>query len=221
MLIVVHELSHVAAAFYLKEDIEEVIIYPFGGVTKINALLNSSIKKEIFILIMGPIGQMLFYFMIFILYKYNLVNSSTFNNLTYLNFFLLIFNLLPILPLDGGRLLNNVLNFKFSFKNSHIITIFGSCFVLVLLLLFLLFSVKIFYVIVLLLLIKSIFYEIKIHKIMFNKFVIERILYNFKFKKGEDLKNINGLKRNKIHNFIVNNKIYNEREYILKYYLKN
>ena len=42
-----------------------------------------------------------------------------------------------------------------------------------------------------------------------------------KFKKGEDLKNINGLKRNKIHNFIVNNKIYNEREYILKYYLKN
>ena len=56
---------------------------------------------------------------------------------------------------------------------------------------------------------------------MFNKFVIERILYNFKFKKGEDLKNINGLKRNKIHNFIVNNKIYNEREYILKYYLKN
>lgn len=209
------------ALFYKKKTVK-VIIYPFGGVTKIDSLLNSSIKEEIIILLMGPIGQMIFYLIIFLLYKNGFVNPSTFNNLTYLNFFLLSFNLLPILPLDGGRLLNNLLNYKVSYKLSHIICIITSCILLIILIvLSLVYSLKIFYCLILLLIIKNIIYEVKIHKILFNKFVIERVLYNFNYREGKTINIITKLQRNKKHKFKIKNKIYNEKEFITKYYLKN
>lgn len=222
LLIFVHEFSHMTTALYFKRNASKIIIYPFGGLTKVEGLLNSSIKEELIILIMGPIGQMIFYLIIFILFKNGYVNASTFNNLTYLNFFLIIFNMLPILPLDGGRLLNNLLNYKVSYKYSHIISIILSVIFIIGLIVFLLvYSIKIFYVLVLVLIIKNLVYEIKNHKIIFNKFVIERILYNFNYKEGEIINKINKLKRNKIHKFKIKNKIYSEKEYITKFYLKN
>ena len=42
----------------------EIRIFAFGGVTTLNEDLNSSIYKEIIMLIAGPLTQILFYFFI-------------------------------------------------------------------------------------------------------------------------------------------------------------
>ena len=43
-------------------------------------------------------------------------------NIIYANLLICIFNLLPIYPLDGGRILNSVFNIKIGIKASMIIT---------------------------------------------------------------------------------------------------
>ena len=43
-------------------------------------------------------------------------------NIFYANILICVFNLLPIYPLDGGRILNSVFNIKIGVKESMIIT---------------------------------------------------------------------------------------------------
>lgn len=222
LIIIIHELGHLITATILKKEMSSVTIYPFGGLTKINSLLNDSILKEFIILIMGPITQILFFYLVLYLYKNGYVPENTFDNFNKINAVILVFNLLPILPLDGGRMLNLLLNLKFSYKYSHIVMIIISVLVITFLtILMLKSSVKFLFVLILLLLLKNIYYEIKMHKVMFNKFILERVLYNFNYKEGKIINTLNKLRRNKKHKILRKNKLYSERDYINRFYLKN
>lgn len=220
--IIIHELGHFTMAYILQKEIEEITIYPFGGITKYKSLLNSSIKEELLILISGPLIQILFLLLITILYKNNLVIENTYILFKKINIILLIFNLLPILPLDGGRGLNIILNVFFSFKSSLLISIYFS-FIIILILssIMYLYSFKILYIFILFLIIKDTIIELNNYKLTFNKFILERINNNFNYKEGKTITNINKLKRNKKHKIIKNNIIYSEKEYLLKYYKVN
>ena len=46
----IHELGHYISAKLLKEEVKNIMIYPFGGITKINMEINESFKKEFIIL---------------------------------------------------------------------------------------------------------------------------------------------------------------------------
>ena len=105
LIIIVHELGHIFASIILKWKIDKVIIYPFGGMTKFNQRINSSLLEEFLILIYGPLFQILFYKI------YPLPYHE----------FILLFNLLPIYPLDGSKLLYILLNNIVSFYKSFII----------------------------------------------------------------------------------------------------
>ena len=82
--------------------------------------LNTSIIKEIIILIMGPVFQVLAYF---ILLK---IMPDQIESIKLYHYSILIFNLLPVYPLDGGKLVNLFFSLKFSFKNSFYLEIFIS-----------------------------------------------------------------------------------------------
>ena len=101
-IILIHELGHALAALYYKWDIEKIVIMPFGGITIFNEKLNRPIKEEFIILIFGPIFQIIYYRILF-----PIINSYAFMNYHYA---LLFFNLLPIYPLDGAKLLNLLFN---------------------------------------------------------------------------------------------------------------
>ena len=174
----------------------------FGGVTIFDEDLNLDIKKEIITIIMGPIFQIILFIVIHILYKNGFVNNLTYEKVYLINNYLLSFNLLPILPLDGGKLLNNILDIILPYDLSHKITIIISIIFLPMLLII---DNKLVIIIMTLFLIIKLIEEIKNHKYRLYKLILERKLQLIKFDKTIIVKNLKGVKRNK--NFILKESI--------------
>lgn len=84
--------------------------------------------KKIFVALAGPLTNLL---IIFIAIN---VEIDLFSNLMiiYANLLLILFNLLPIYPLDGGRILEGILHIFFGKRNSEKYTNIFSFFVLIL-----------------------------------------------------------------------------------------
>ena len=99
-------------AYLLGIKIDEIYIYPLGGISKFNMDLNISIKKELLILINGPLFQYLAYLILLII----MPNRKEIINIYHYS--ILSFNLLPIYPLDGGKLLKLLFNKFINYKNS-------------------------------------------------------------------------------------------------------
>ena len=196
-IILFHELGHILAAIFFNWHIEKVIILPLGGITIFDELINRPLKEEFIIAIMGPIFQTILF----------IIDNDLFR---YYNLNLLIFNLLPIFPLDGSKILNVLLNKIYSFKVSHIISIIISAISIFFLLLFR-FNL-ILYISIIFLIIK-IYREYKLHNYLFNKFLFERYLYNFNFKKSKIVNNSLKMKRDYRH-LIKANKYITEKEYL-------
>ncbi len=211
LLIIIHEIGHLFVANILGYKINEVIIFPFGGLTKYDEYLNGSMLKELLVLLGGPLFQILFYILILILYKNNFITDFNFNIISILHKTLLCFNFLPIIPLDGSKLLNLFLQLFISYKKSNIILIiisFISIFILVI------YEKRLIIIFLAFILIKTIIEEIYLHNVKFNKFLLERYLHYFNFKKGKLITNISNIKRSKEHDILYNNKIYTEKEYL-------
>ena len=212
LLIFIHEIGHLSGAIYYKWKIKKVVILPFGGLTIFNEIINKSLKEEFVILILGPLFQILFYY---IICYFKIQN----NLITNYHYSLLFFNILPIIPLDGSKLINIILNKIISFKYSHIVTILISLIILfVLIVRTIIIKNLILFIIIFFILIKNI-KEIKEHNYLFNKFLFERYNYNLKFNK---IKKIKGIKLDKMkkeyrHLFFYK-KYYTEKEVLEDYY---
>lgn len=209
LIIFIHESGHYIFSKIVNFKYSEIIIYPFGGITNYNEDLNVSVNKELFTLIGGITFQLCFVYLIFILYKNNYVTYHTYNIINNINKLLVSYNFLPILPLDGGKLLNIILDkifpYKLSFKISIIISIIFT-------IIFLLSKRTYLGLLLTLFLIKCIILEINNLKYKYNKFLLERYLNNYNFKKIKIIKNINNLKRDNYH--IINNML--EKKYLKK-----
>lgn len=193
LIILVHETGHILASIYYKWKIDKIVVLPFGGIILFDEKINRSLKEEFVITIMGPIFQIPLLFI-----KDDLFHSY--------NLFLLLFNLIPILPLDGSKLVNIFFNKIFSFKLSHILSIILS-FIMLILMFFK--RNLIIYISLAFLLAKTItsIYE---HKYLFHKFLFERYLYYFPFKKAIIIKDKSQMKRDYKHLFKVKNKYIKE-----------
>lgn len=193
---------------YFKWKIEKVIILPFGALTIFNSDLNSKIYEEFLICIMGPLFQIIFTFVFYFFTNYDIFLSYSAS--------ILLFNLLPIFPLDGSKLLNLFFNKILSFKKSHFLIIITS-----LILIFVLVSYSDFnliFMLILSLLLVRVFLEIKNHESLFNKFLLERYLNNYHFKKVKKINSLNltKMKRGYKHIFYSQNKCIFEREILNK-----
>lgn len=201
IIILVHELGHILTSIYFKWQIDRIMILPFGGITIFNEKINKPIKEELLIALSGPIIQL-------VIFSFN----SNPLILKY-HYFLLLFNLLPIIPLDGSKIINLLFNYLIPFKLSHTLTIIISFFLLIFLL-FLRFNLISFMVFIFL--IFKITSEYKNHKNIFNKFLMERYLYSFHFKKRKKVKNIGSMSRDYKHLFYIDNKYQTENEILQK-----
>ena len=165
---------------------------------------------------MGPITQIIYYFIII-----NFLSLRDIEIIKVYNYSILIFNLLPIYPLDGGKLINILLSYIFSYKNSYIITMIIS-FIISILILFIsitnTFNLTFNLFLMISLIITKLIEEYRKRKYYFNKFKLERFLKNYKFKRIKTINNVDNMMRDKRHLIKINHKYYTEKEVLRKRY---
>ncbi len=103
-----HELFHLAALLITKERIGAFLLMPFGISLRLPSKLSRKPGKEIFVALAGPFSNLLMLLLYPILKDYY-GDSHALLLFWVLNVSALCLNLLPCLPLDGGRALRAIL----------------------------------------------------------------------------------------------------------------
>ena len=219
-LIIIHELGHYTIAKLLKFKVDKIIIYPYGGMTKINDLINKNINQELLIAISGIIFQTIFYIFITYLNKINIIRTYTLDIYTKYNTSLILFNILPIHPLDGSKILNLILSKIFNYNLSNKLTIYISIITIFIVLSNNIYNYNYSYIITISILLKYLIQYIKNLKHIYNKFLLERYIYNIKYKDTIIINDKDKMFKNKNHIIKVNNIYLKEKKYLSKYFSK-
>lgn len=101
-LLFVHEMGHMYAAKRLKLPVSPAVFIPFMGAVIGLKEMPKSAKDEGFLAYMGPLFGLLAFLPAIPLYLYT--HQSFWALLIYLGGMINLFNLIPITPLDGGRI---------------------------------------------------------------------------------------------------------------------
>lgn len=128
--IILHEFGHLIMAKFLNVHIKNIKFKIFGISAEIEEESRISNIKKILVIGIGPIIN-LFICVIFVRFKI----------LFYTNLLLFLFNILPIIPLDGGKVLFYLINLKFDYLKSSKIILLISKLVLIILSIFYCFAI--------------------------------------------------------------------------------
>lgn len=216
ILLFFHECGHFLMALLFKFDVDKIYFYPWGGISKFNTRLNVSISQEFIVLVAGPLFQFIVYFIL----SKTLFSSNYLTLLKNIHYSLLLFNMLPIYPLDGGRLLNLILNCFLSFKRSFFFSFYFSFLVITCFFLWNINNIGINLVFIVLFLFYKIFDEKQKFGFYMDRFLLERYLYNFNFKRLKRVKNIDGFCKGYRHLIYNGNRYLSEKEVLLKKFKK-
>ncbi|MDA8234539.1 MAG: M50 family metallopeptidase [Clostridia bacterium] len=118
LIVLIHELAHVAVALRYGLKVREVELLPFGGVARIEDFLEMDPSIETKIALAGPLANGV---MLVAALGFQYYGSWQHPLLTYFikcNIIMVVFNLLPALPLDGGRIYRAFLAPRVGLKNA-------------------------------------------------------------------------------------------------------
>lgn len=213
MLIFIHECGHFFTGQILGFKVKRIEIYPYGGCSKLEYDINVPLWKEFLVLIMGPLLQIIF---VSIIYSFKLEIEASFY--TY-HLFILMFNLLPIYPLDGGKLLNIILCYITAYYQSlRKVFYFSFFFYLIISLSVLFWQRNLVLFLILGLLGLKIHKEINRAEYYYQKFLMERYLNNYSFSKIKKITNIKQMKRDYYHYFLNQGNMITETEKLSAYF---
>jgi Zn-dependent protease/CBS domain-containing protein len=112
--VVLHELGHAVVARHFKLTVSQITLFIFGGVAELRNEPPSP-KAEFWVAIAGPIVSVIIALCMFFLTKIGIhlklpvsITAVT-NYLALINIVIVIFNLIPAFPLDGGRVFRAIL----------------------------------------------------------------------------------------------------------------
>ena len=181
IIMCVHELGHIFFMVIFKRKITNIYILPTGGLTFIDSYISTPIKEDILIALGGVFFQSLFGLMF-----------SLSGDFYYYNRLIILFNLLPIYPLDGFNFFRLILEvfmpFKTSLKLSMVISLIFTI---------ILFKSFNFNILMFLFLIVMQYKEYKSHKYLLNRFYLERLNNSFTFKKIKHINKVSSMYKNK------------------------
>lgn len=210
-IISIHECGHAGMALLFNWKFDKIILFPFGGLTKLNDAFNRPIIQEFFIVIAGPITQILYYCF---LNRITVLPPS----FAFYHYSLLFFNLLPIYPLDGSKLLSLLLEWLFPFKWSYRSMLYFSLFLSSLGILYYAYAFNFFLFFFFLFLFWKSLYERKRLSILYERFLLERYLYDYHFPKLKriDKEDINLFYRDRRHLFLSEGYYHSEKDILKK-----
>lgn len=105
MMMTVHELAHIVVAKILGYRIHCIRVYPFGLAAQVQYMGFGDTRKECLIVAAGPLMHITFIPLILLVCLHlSWISTSFYVYLCTINKAFFFFNLLPIYPLDGGRI---------------------------------------------------------------------------------------------------------------------
>ncbi len=118
--VLIHECAHIVSSGFLGVGIMRVDLHPFGvcAILK-NGYINNS-EKEFFIAFCGPLAS------IFLAFLSLFVKTPLQDYIFSVNMCICIINLMPVLPLDGGRMVRSILTHKIGVMGAYNLAIKGS-----------------------------------------------------------------------------------------------
>lgn len=115
--VVLHELGHALAAKQFGVKTRDITLFPIGGVARLERIPREPLQ-ELWIAVAGPLVNVVIAGVLFFLNPSSEVLDSQskfidpryfLTSLMNVNVFLVVFNLLPAFPMDGGRMLRAIL----------------------------------------------------------------------------------------------------------------
>jgi stage IV sporulation protein FB len=118
-IVLIHELGHAVMAQWFGWKVIEIDLLPFGGVAKLDEQEEHPFYQECLVLIAGPLQNVWLPLLSYAMMAFPFWGTEQHQIFLAQNSALLLFNLLPIWPLDGGRLLHVMLEVVYPFKHAY------------------------------------------------------------------------------------------------------
>lgn len=118
LVFIIHESAHIITARLLGLNVKEIELLPFGGAVHLESVFELNPGQEILIAIAGPVSNILMLLGYFALVQAGLIEQGPSRDFVNTNLILAGFNLLPALPLDGGRILRAALSREIGIKKA-------------------------------------------------------------------------------------------------------
>ena len=122
LCVLLHEYGHVAAAAYYGIKTPSITLLPIGGLASLERMPERPVS-ELIVALAGPaVNVVIFAILLLVLgarFDYSQIDSierasmSLSGRLAAVNLILVLFNLIPAFPLDGGRVLRALLSMRF------------------------------------------------------------------------------------------------------------
>lgn len=199
-----------------KRKIVSINFLPVGGLIKVDAPISSDIFEDLLIAVGGIGMQVIFGLLIQFLYKLNIIEYNIYNLFRVYNILIISFNLIPISPLDGSKIVNLLIELIIPYKKVFTASLIISLLMLIFILISR-FNIIRDNTLVFIFLTYMILEKYKNRKYFINRFYLERALNNFYFKKVNYIKNESYMYKNRLH-FI---KGIDERSYLIRKFFKN
>lgn len=128
-MMTLHEAAHCLLAAFFKLKIEQVSIYPFGLCAQMPNLRYQSCLTQLCVLMAGPMVHLIIPLILRQLYHMDILSLAFMQWCLMMNWQILLFNCLPILPLDGGGICFALLGCFFPYrKTTAIMQVFTAFF---------------------------------------------------------------------------------------------
>jgi stage IV sporulation protein FB len=175
-IIFIHEMGHAVAASFFSWRIKRIVLLPFGGVAEMDEHGNRPLKEEAIVVISGPLQHIWMLAVAYLLYSVSWIPKDLYQLFFHYNMMILVFNLFPVWPLDGGKLLFLLFSLKMPFPTAHHLTIMISflCLSLFSLVIFVTAPTHLNVWIVIAYLYFSLYHEWKQRRYVFIRFLLER-----------------------------------------------
>lgn len=124
-IVLLHEFGHAFATRQVGGRSENILLWPFGGIAYVNAPHRPG--AHLWSIAAGPLVNVALVPVLWLLFQYGLPSEASEDARQFawviqaINISLLVFNLLPVYPMDGGQILQALLWFKLGYVKALLI----------------------------------------------------------------------------------------------------
>ncbi|MBE7028436.1 MAG: hypothetical protein E7407_05335 [Ruminococcaceae bacterium] len=117
-----HEIAHVLVARGLGIGISYIEVLPFGVCARLKEDVIKNPSHEILVALSGPVLNIILAILVCFLNRFDLITPEYLTYFFFCNCAMACINLVPVLPLDGGRILRGILTYNLGFLRAYNIT---------------------------------------------------------------------------------------------------